>query len=78
MTATKRRSGNPAKPAKAAYRPTVWHRHHRWGLFGIVAGTALTVLTGFLGPSAVTITIAEMPARGFTAAQPSAPVGSRR
>ena len=39
MTATKRRSGNPAKPAKPTYRPTVWHRHHRWGLFGIVAAT---------------------------------------
>ena len=57
MTATKRRSGNPAKPAKPAYRPTVWHRHHRWGLFGIVAATGLTVVTGFLGPSAVTITL---------------------
>ncbi len=57
MTATKRRSGNPTKPAKPTYRPTVWHRNHRWGLFGLVAGTGLTVLTGFLGPSAVTITL---------------------
>lgn len=57
MTAVKRRSGNPARPAKAAYRPTVWHRHHRWGLFGIVAATGLTLLAGFLGPSAVTITL---------------------
>jgi alpha-1,6-mannosyltransferase len=57
MTATKRRSGNPAKPAKPTYRPTVWHRHHRWGLSGIVAATGLTLLTGFLGPSAVTITL---------------------
>ena len=57
MTATKRRSGNPAKPAKPVYRPTVWHRHHRWGLFGTIAATALTLLTGFLGPSAVTITL---------------------
>jgi hypothetical protein len=57
MTATKRRSGNPTKPAKPTYRPTVWHRNHRWGLFGIVAGTGLTLLTGFLGPSAVTITL---------------------
>ena len=57
MTATKRRSGNPAKPAKAAYRPTVWHRHHRWGLAGIVAATGLTLAAGFLGPSAVTITL---------------------
>ena len=57
MSTTKRRSGNPAKPAKAAYRPTVWHRHHRWGLAGIVAATGLTLLAGFLGPSAVTITL---------------------
>jgi alpha-1,6-mannosyltransferase len=57
VTATKRRPGHPAKPAKATYRPTVWHRNHRWGLFGIVAATGLTVLTGFLGPSAVTITL---------------------
>ena len=57
MTATKRRSGNPAQPAKPTYRPTVWHRHHRWGLFGIVAATGLTLVTGFLGPSAVTITL---------------------
>jgi alpha-1,6-mannosyltransferase len=57
MTATKRRAGNPARPAKPTYRPTVWHRHHRWGLFGIIAATGLTLLTGFLGPSAVTITL---------------------
>jgi alpha-1,6-mannosyltransferase len=57
VTATKRRSGNPAKPAKPAYRPTVWHRHHRWGLFGVIAATGLTLFTGFLGPSAVTITL---------------------
>jgi hypothetical protein len=57
VTATRRRSGNPAKPAKPAYRPTVWHRSHRWGLSGIVAATGLTMLTGFLGPSAVTITL---------------------
>ena len=56
MTA-KRRSGNPAKPAKAVYRPTVWHRNHRYALSGIVGGTALTVLAGFLGPSAVTLTL---------------------
>ena len=56
MTATKRRSGHPAK-AKPTYRPTVWHRHHRWGLFGIVAATGLTLVAGFLGPSAVTITL---------------------
>jgi alpha-1,6-mannosyltransferase len=57
MTATKRRSGNPAKPAKAVYRPTVWHRNHRYALIGIVGATALTLLAGFLGPSAVALTL---------------------
>jgi alpha-1,6-mannosyltransferase len=57
MTASKRRSGNPAKLAKAVYRPTVWHRNHRYGLLGIVGATALTLLAGFLGPSAVTLTL---------------------
>ncbi len=57
MTAPKRRSGNPAKPAKAVYRPTVWHRNHRYGLLGIIGATVLTVLAGFLGPSAVTLTL---------------------
>jgi alpha-1,6-mannosyltransferase len=57
MTAGKRRSGNPARPAKAVYRPTVWHRNHRYALVGIVGATALTLLAGFLGPSAVTLTL---------------------
>ena len=57
MTATKRSTGNPAKAPKPVYRPTVWHRHHRWGLFGVIMATVLTVFTGFLGPSAVTITL---------------------
>ena len=54
---SKRRSGNPAKPAKAVYRPTVWHRNHRYAMLGIVGATALTLLAGFLGPSAVTLTL---------------------
>jgi hypothetical protein len=33
----------------------VWHRDHRYGLTGIVGATALTVLAGFLGPSAVAL-----------------------
>ena len=49
--------GNPARPSKRVYRPEVWHRDHRWALAGIVAATVLTVLTGFLGPSAVTLTL---------------------
>jgi alpha-1,6-mannosyltransferase len=59
MTATKqkRRSGNPAKPPKPPYRPGIWHRNHRFALFGIVSATALTLLVGFLGPSAVTLTL---------------------
>ena len=59
MTATKqkRRSGNPAKPPQTRYRPGVWHRNHRFALFGIVGATALTLLAGFLGPSAVTLTL---------------------
>lgn len=59
MTATRHRRpvGNPAKPAKAVYRPTQWHRNHRYGLLGIIGATGLTVLAGFLGPSAVTLTL---------------------
>jgi alpha-1,6-mannosyltransferase len=59
MTATKqkRRSGNPAKAPKPRYRPEVWHRNHRFALFGVVGATALTLLVGFLGPSAVTLTL---------------------
>ena len=59
MTATKpkRRSGNPAKPPQPRYRPETWHRNHQFALFGIVGATALTLLAGFLGPSAVTLTL---------------------
>ena len=59
MTATKhkRRSGNPAKPPRPAYRPGVWHRNHQFALFGIVGATELTLLAGFLGPSAVALTL---------------------
>ncbi len=59
MTATKhrRRSGNPAKPPKPQYRAEIWHRNHRFAVFGIVGATALTLLAGVLGPSAVTLTL---------------------
>jgi alpha-1,6-mannosyltransferase len=59
MTATKpkHRSGNPAKPPQPRYRPDTWHRNHQFALFGIVGATALTLLAGFLGPSAVTLTL---------------------
>jgi alpha-1,6-mannosyltransferase len=53
----RRRSGNPAKPPKTPYRPEIWHRNHRFAVFGIVGATALTLLAGFLGPSAVTLTL---------------------
>lgn len=39
------------------YRPVRWHRDHRYGLVGIIAATALCLVTGALGPSAVTITL---------------------
>jgi alpha-1,6-mannosyltransferase len=51
----RRRPGNPAKPPAPRYRPTQWHRDHRYGIGGIVAATALTLLAGFLGPSVVTL-----------------------
>ena len=59
MTASKqkRRSGNPAKPPQPRYQPGIWHRNHQFALFGIVGATALTLLVGFLGPSAVTLTL---------------------
>ncbi len=59
MTATKpkHRSGNPAKAAQPRYRPEIWHRHHQFALFGIIGATALTLLAGFLGPSAATLTL---------------------
>jgi hypothetical protein len=59
MTATKqkRRGGNPAKPPKRPYRPGKWHQNHHFALSGIVSATALTLIAGFLGPSAVTLTL---------------------
>lgn len=50
---------NPAKPAvkRKIYRPKVWHRDHRWGLRFTVLATVLTLFTGFLGPSAVALTL---------------------
>lgn len=53
----KRRRGNPAKPVVPVYRPTRWHRDHRYGIAATVAATVLTLLAGFLGPSAVTLTL---------------------
>jgi hypothetical protein len=39
------------------YQPTLWHRDHRYALAGIIGATALTWIAGFLGPSAVTLTL---------------------
>jgi alpha-1,6-mannosyltransferase len=63
VTATSRRTpsgrrrvaGNPARPPKPVYRPTIWHRNHRYALLGIISATVLTVFAGFLGPSVVTL-----------------------
>lgn len=55
--ASGRRRGNRTRPKKPVYAPTVWHRHHRYALAMIVGATVLTVLGGFLGPSAVTLTL---------------------
>ncbi|SDV02519.1 hypothetical protein SAMN04488544_3650 [Microlunatus sagamiharensis] len=49
--------GNPARPQRKVYAPRLWHRDHRWGLAGIVGATVITVVVGFLGPSAVALTL---------------------
>jgi alpha-1,6-mannosyltransferase len=56
-TGGRHRAGNPAKPPTTVYRPHQWHRDHRYALAGIVGATALTVLAGWLGPSAVALTL---------------------
>lgn len=48
---------NPAHPPIRRYAPSVWHRDHRYGIGLIVAATVLTLITGFLGPSVVTLTL---------------------
>ena len=48
---------SPAHPPIRRYAPSVWHRDHRYALAAIIAATGLTVFTGFLGPSAVTLTL---------------------
>jgi alpha-1,6-mannosyltransferase len=53
----RRPGGNPARPVQRRYRPTVWHRDHRFALTGIIGATALTWFTAALGPSAVTLTL---------------------
>jgi alpha-1,6-mannosyltransferase len=56
-TGGRHRAGDPAKPPTTVYRPHQWHRDHRSALAGIVGATALTVLAGWLGPSAVALTL---------------------
>lgn len=45
------------RPREPLYHPQAWHRSHRFGVAGIVAATVITLVVGFLGPSAVTITL---------------------
>ncbi len=50
----------PVKPKPAGpqpYVPEAWHRDHRIALAMIIGATVLTLITGFLGPSAVTLTL---------------------
>jgi hypothetical protein len=49
--------GNPAKQRRRVYAPEVWHRDHRWAMVGIVGATVITIVVGFLGPSAVALTL---------------------
>jgi alpha-1,6-mannosyltransferase len=46
---------NPAHPPIQRYAPSVWHRDHRYGVGLIIAATVITLITGFLGPSVVTL-----------------------
>jgi len=56
MTTQARHHGRSGvEQLEPVYRPNVWHRDHRYALAGIVGATALTVLTGALGPSAVAL-----------------------
>jgi alpha-1,6-mannosyltransferase len=54
-TGVRHRAGDPTKPPTAVYRPHLWHRDHRYAVAGIVGATVVTVLAGFLGPSAVAL-----------------------
>jgi alpha-1,6-mannosyltransferase len=49
--------GNPATPPKQTYQPPAWHCDHRFALGCIIGATVLTLIAGFLGPSAVTLTL---------------------
>lgn len=48
---------NPAHPPIQRYAPSVWHRDHRYAIGLIIFATVLTLITGFLGPSVVTLTL---------------------
>jgi alpha-1,6-mannosyltransferase len=51
-------SGRPTQTdVEPSYAPQIWHRDHRVALAGIIGATGLTLLAGFLGPSAVTLTL---------------------
>ena len=48
---------NPAHPPIQRYAPSVWHRDHRYAIGLIIGATVLTLVTGFLGPSVVALTL---------------------
>ena len=48
---------NPAHPPIQRYAPSVWHRDHRYAIGLIISATVITLITGFLGPSVVTLTL---------------------
>ncbi|HLT61703.1 MAG TPA: polyprenol phosphomannose-dependent alpha 1,6 mannosyltransferase MptB [Microlunatus sp.] len=56
-------AARPRSAGATPYLPEAWHRDHRVGLGLIVGATVLTLITGFLGPSAVTLTLG--PRDGF-------------
>lgn len=53
----KRRQSRPDGLHPSVPRAAVWHRDHRYGMALIVASVTITIVVGFLGPSAVTLTL---------------------
>lgn len=46
---------NKAGEATKVYAPTVWHRDHRFMIGGTLLAVGISMLVGFLGPSAATL-----------------------
>lgn len=57
MTRTTKQPAGANSTGPAGYVPDAWHRDHRIALAMIIGATVLTLITGFLGPSAVTLTL---------------------